>query len=67
MPQNSPQMLAKLAALDPPAIALLDSQEIPVAGTGASAEVVQTDQGMYISSPANGWVLCGPFGVPPQS
>lgn len=58
-------MLAKLAALTPPAIALLDSEEIPVSGTGgASAERVLTDQGYYVSSPANGWTLAGPFGGP---
>lgn len=64
MPNNSQPMLAKLAALNPPAVPLLDSEEIPVSGTGASAERVLTDQGYYVSSPANGWTLCGPFGGP---
>jgi len=61
MPKNSPEMLAKLAALTPPAVPLLDSEEIPVSGTGASAERVLTDQGTYVSSPADGWTLHGPF------
>lgn len=65
MTKNSTEMLARLAGLNPPATALLDSVEIPVTGTGASAETVQTDQGVYISSPADGWVLHGPFGPPP--
>lgn len=61
MPQNSPQMLAKLAALSPPAVPLLDSVETPVTGADAAAESVQTDQGLFISSPADGWLLHGPF------
>jgi hypothetical protein len=60
-------MLAKLLALDPPATALLDSEEIPITGMTDQAERVLTDQGYYVSSPVDGWPLHGPFGGPPQS
>ena len=57
MPQNSPEMLEKLAALDPPATALLDSEVIPITGMTEQAEMVVTDQGRFISSPVDGWLL----------
>ena len=62
VPNNSPEMRAKLAALNPPATALTDSEFLPVSdAAGASAERVLTDQGYFVSSPADGWVLHGPF------
>lgn len=64
MPQNSKEMLDKLAALSPPATALLDSEVIAITGIPEKAERVLTDQGYYVSSPVNGWVLNGPFGGP---
>lgn len=57
MPKNSQEMLQKLAALDPPATALLDSESIAVTGFAAAAELVQTDRGKFISSPVDGWIL----------
>lgn len=57
MPQNSPEILLKLAALTPPATALLDSDEVAITGYAARAEIVATDQGRFISSPVDGWVL----------
>jgi len=57
MPRNSAEILAKLAALRPPATALLDSESHPITGYDDAAEVVQTDQGRFISSPVDGWVL----------
>lgn len=57
MPNNSPQMREKLAALDPPATALLDSEEIAVTGFDDKAELVTTDRGRFISSPVDGWLL----------
>jgi len=57
MPNNSKEILAKLSALTPPAIALADSDFLSVTGSGAEAERVLTDQGYYVSSPADGWVL----------
>lgn len=65
MPQNSPEMLAKLAALNPPATALLDSEEVAITGLTERAEIVQTDQGRFISSPVDGWVLHPLDGPPP--
>lgn len=60
MPNNSKELLAKLAELNPPATALVDSDFLTVAGA-ANAERVLTDQGYFVSSPVNGWVLVGPF------
>lgn len=57
MPNNSPQMRDKLAALDPPARALLDSEFVAISGTSDKAEIVATDQGRFISSPVDGWLL----------
>lgn len=57
MPANSPELLAKLAALNPPATALLDSEEIAITGMTDKAEMVVTDQGRCISSPVDGWQL----------
>jgi hypothetical protein len=62
MPNNSKEILQKLAALNPAAVALVDSDFLPVTGSGANAERVLTDQGYFVSSPVNGWVLAGPFG-----
>lgn len=57
MPKNSPQILEKLAALDPPAVALLDSKFVAITGQTGKAEIVATDQGQMISSPVDGWLL----------
>ncbi len=57
LPNNSPEIRAKLAALDPPALALLDSQFVSITGTQDKAEIVQTDRGRFISSPVDGWQL----------
>ncbi len=57
MPQNSPEILAKLAALDPPALPLLDSEFVAISGTTDKAVLVQTDRGRFISSPVDGWQL----------
>lgn len=57
MPKNSPEILAKLAALTPPATALLDSDEIAITGFSDQAELVVTDRGRFISSPVDGWLL----------
>lgn len=57
MPNNSPQLRDKLAALDPPATALLDSEFVAITGTADKAELVTTDRGRFISSPVDGWLL----------
>lgn len=57
MPSNSREMVQKLQALNPPATALLDSEFVVITGTKDKAEIVQTDQGRFISSPVDGWVL----------
>ena len=58
MPRNSAEILAKLKALDPPAVALADSTFLPCSRPDlAQAEVVVTDRGRFISSPEDGWVL----------
>lgn len=57
MPSNSAEIVQKLAALDPPATALLDSTFVKITGQAAKAELVQTDRGRYISSPVDGWQL----------
>lgn len=63
MPSNSVELLAKLAALDPPATALLDSEFVAITGTKYKAEIVQTDHGRFISSPVDGWLLHPADGV----
>jgi len=57
VPKNSAEILAKLAALDPPAVALLDSEIVAITGYEGRAEIVQTDRGRFISSPVDNWVL----------
>jgi hypothetical protein len=57
MPNNSPQIIEKLAALNPPATAILDSAFEAITGFQDKAELVTTDQGRFISSPVDGWIL----------
>lgn len=62
MPNNSPQIVAKLQAKgDYP---ILDSEFLGLQGHDAKAERVQGTKGIWISSPEDGWELRGPFGQP---
>lgn len=55
----SSQLTQKLAAVgDQP---ILDSEFVALADSTDKAEKVQGQQGWYISSPVDGWLLHGPF------
>lgn len=60
-PNVTPEMRDKLATVG--ATPILDSEFLPFVGRDEQAEVVLTDKGYFISSPANDWVLAGPFDV----
>lgn len=67
-PNASAQMVQKMAAAgDAP---LLDSEFIALDqykdgdGNPTPAERTLGSKGFYVSSPANGWALSGPFGGP---
>lgn len=55
----SPEMVQKLAAVGDQAI--MDSQFILLDDRTGSVEKTQGTKGVYISSPADGWALHGPF------
>jgi hypothetical protein len=56
-PTCTQEIMEKLNALNPPAKPLLPSKFVPTGNGQPNAEAVLTDQGWFISSPANDWAL----------